>query len=503
MSARSSRQGGNTRHTEARLCQNGAWVMILPYQRYFEEMPCYVTAQDRGFRVIDANRRFREDFGNHEGRFCYQVYKRRPERCEICPVDLTFQDGQSHRSEEQVRTLDGREISVMVYTSPIRDETGAITSVLEISADITEVKRLQHQLKESQTRYRLLFEEVPCFISIQDPELRIVDANRSFKENFGDFLGCKCYEIYKHRDEECVDCAVRKTFKDGRIHHSEEVVTSLHGERMNTLVFTAPIRGIDGEIRYVMEMSTNITPIRELQSQLESIGLLIGSVSHNIKGLLNGLDGGMYLVNTGLQKNNQQRVQQGWEMVQRNIDRIRGTVMNILYYAKKREPSWEAVAAPALVEEVCGIIEPKAGEYGVTLRRDIDGDAGEFEADAKAMRSLLINLVENSVDACRVDTKKPSHALTVGLKGFPDHLVFEIADNGIGMDRRTREKAFSLFFSSKGSEGTGLGLFIANGIAQAHRGVIEIESELEKGTCFVVTIPRSRTDPARGGKPNL
>jgi PAS domain S-box-containing protein len=475
--------------------------MDLPYRKYFEEMPCYVTVQDRGFRVVEANRRFREDFGDPEGRFCYQVYKRRPERCEICPVDQTFQDGQSHRNEEQVRTLDGREVSMMVYTSPIHDDTGAITSVLEISADITEVKRLQHQLKESQARYRLLFEEVPCYISIQDRDLRIMDANRSFKENFGGFPGCKCYEIYKHRDEECVNCAVRQTFKDGEIHHSEEVVTSIKGEPLNTLVFSAPIRGVDGQIQYVMEMSTNITPIRELQSQLESIGLLISSVSHNIKGLLTGLDGGMYLVNTGLQKNNQQRIGQGWEMVQRNIERIRGTVMNILYYAKKREPSWEAVAAPALVEEVCGVIEPKAREYGVALRRDIDGSAGEFEADAKAMRALLINLVENSVDACRVDSKKPSHAVTVGLKGLPDQMVFEISDDGIGMDRRTREKAFTLFFSSKGSEGTGLGLFIANGIARAHHGRIEIESELEKGTRFVVTIPRSRKGPDQGGKP--
>src|SRR4030042_224123 len=89
-------------------------------------------------------------------------------------------------------------------------------------------------------------------------------------------------------------------------------------------------------------MSTNITPIRELQSQLESIGMLISSVSHNIKGLLTGLDGGMYLVNTGLQKNNQQRIGQGWEMVQRNIERIRGPVMKILYYATKREPPWQA-----------------------------------------------------------------------------------------------------------------------------------------------------------------
>jgi hypothetical protein len=71
-----------------------------------------------------------------------------------------------------------------------------------------------------------------------------------------------------------------------------------------------------------MEMSADITPIRQLQSQLESIGLLISSVSHVIKGLLSGLDGGVYLVNTGLEKGNQKRITQGWEMVQMTTPRF-------------------------------------------------------------------------------------------------------------------------------------------------------------------------------------
>lgn len=460
------------------------------YKQYFDEMPCYVTVQNRDFRVVATNKLFREDFGEVEGRYCYQVYKRQPERCEVCPVERTFRDGRSHRSEEQVRTLDGREVSVMVYTSPVRNQAGEIESVLEISADITEVKRLERMLKDSRQRYRLLFEEVPCFISIQDSDLRIVDANRNFKESFGDRPGCKCYEIYKHRDEECVQCAVRRTFGDGEVHHSEEVVTSLKGEQLNTLVYSAPIRAADGTIISVMEMSADITPIRQLQSQLESIGLLISSVSHGIKGLLSGLDGGVYLVNTGLEKGNQKRVNQGWEMVQRNIERVRGTVMNILYYAKEREPVYETVSSSALMEEVYGVVEPRARENGVSLMRDLKNGAGDFQADARAMRSLLVNLAENSVDACRVDRKKPAHEVNLRVRGTPESVVFEVADNGIGMDRETREKAFSLFFSSKGSEGTGLGLFVADKIARAHGGRIDIESEPDRGTRFLVTMPR-------------
>ena len=100
--------------------------MDLPYRRYFEEIPCYVTVQDRDFRVVDANRRFREDFGDFEGQFCYQVYKHRPERCEICPVDQTFQDGQSHRNEERVRTLDASIPQVVASVGTDRDRSRGI-----------------------------------------------------------------------------------------------------------------------------------------------------------------------------------------------------------------------------------------------------------------------------------------------------------------------------------------------------------------------------------------
>jgi PAS domain S-box-containing protein len=457
---------------------------------FFDAMPGYLSVQDRELRIIDANRKFREDFGDFEGRTCYQVYKQRSEKCEICPVDMTFRDGQSHSSLEQVSCLDGKQVSVLVNTTPVQDENGTITAVIEMSTDITEIQRLQQQLRDSQARYRALFEEVPCYITIQDRDLNLVEANRRFREDFGTFLGCKCFDIYKHRDEECLDCPVQRTFDDGKVHTSEEIVTSRTGEQRNTLVYTAPIRNDLGQIQAVMEMSTDITRIRELQSQLESTGLLIGSISHGIKGLLTGLDGGFYLVNTGMKKDDAKRLERGWEMVQRNVDRIRSMVLNILYYAKEREPNREAFSPVSLAEEVSTIVTGRATEHGVEIERHFDTTAGELNADPDWMRSLLVNLMENSIDACRVDKKKDGHRVAFSVDGDADEVRFGIEDNGIGMDRETREKAFSLFFSSKGSEGTGLGLFIANNIAQKHGGSIELTSEAGRGTRFVVRIPR-------------
>jgi len=467
--------------------------MTQIYREYFESMPGYVSVQDRDFRLIDANRLFVKDFGAIEERYCYQVYKGRAEKCEECPVERTFRDGHRHTSQERVTTLDGTEVDVIVYTTPIRDESGEIVSVMEVSTDITEVFGLQEQLRASRRRYRKLFEEVPCYISIQDENLQIVNANRQFREAFGNFLGGKCYEVYKHCNEQCYPCPVQETFRDGEVHSSEEVVTARDGRQIHTLVYTAPIRDADGEVRRVMEMSTDITPIRELQTQLESIGILISSVSHGVKGLLNGLDGGMYLVNTGIKKDKPDRVTQGWEMVQRNVDRIRAMVMNILYYAKERDPNYEPLVATTIGEEVLSVLTDKAQELGVNLTHEFAADAGELEADHQAMRSMLVNLLENSLDACRVDDKKDSHWVSFGIRGTAEHVLFEIADNGIGMDQETREKAYSLFFSSKGAKGTGLGLFIADKITKAHGGSIELESALDEGSRFVVKIPRNHT----------
>ncbi|MCP4200172.1 MAG: PAS domain-containing sensor histidine kinase [Proteobacteria bacterium] len=464
------------------------------YRKYFLDMPCYLTVQDRNLRIVDANRQFAEDFGSWEGRYCYQVYKHRDDKCEDCPVEQTFRDGKSHNSLERVTSLDGKETSVIVYTTPIKDESGEITGVMEMSTDITDVMHRSSQFQMGQQRYRQIFEEVPCYISIQDRDFNIVDVNRRFKDDFGSYLGCKCYEVYKHRNEICIPCPVQQTFDDGKIHSSEEVVTSIDGEQMHVLVYTSPIPDSRGMISRVMEMSTDITPIRNLQSQLESIGLLIGSVSHGIKGLLNGLDGGMYLVNTGMKKGDQERIQKGWEMVERNVNRIRSQVLNILYYTKEREPGYETISVMDLAADVCKNCEAKAVELQVKFECDLDKKAGDFEIDQAAMRSLLVNLLENALDACRVDKKKTEHLVTFRMTGHADHVLFEISDNGIGMDQETREKAFSLFFSSKGAKGTGLGLFISNNIIKAHGGRIEFESKLDHGTRFEIMVPRARVE---------
>jgi len=255
---------------------------------YFNELPCLVSIHNRDLEVVATNQLYKERLGDKIGCNSWDAYKEGAGRSAKCPVGKTFHTGKGQRSKETIQDVNGREVPVIVHTAPIRSGESDVELVLEISADITEMNRLQEELRTTQQRYQQLFDEVPCYISVQDGKLRLVATNRQFKEDFGDEIGSYCYSVYKHRNEPCPDCPVVKTFESGKSQQSETVVTSKTGEQYNVLTWTAPIRKADGEVTQVIEMSTNITQIRRLQDHLSSLGLLIGSVSHGIKGIMTG-----------------------------------------------------------------------------------------------------------------------------------------------------------------------------------------------------------------------
>jgi PAS domain S-box-containing protein len=360
---------------------------------------------------------------------------------------------------------------------------------MEMLAEITEVKKLQALLERSQGQFEQLFEEAPCYISVQGPDLKIRDANRRFRETFGPAVGNYCYEIYKHRHEPCLVCAARLTLEDGQYRNSEEVVTSAEGEKINLLATMAPIFGPDGKPEAVMEMSADVTQVRQMQSQLTSIGLLVGSIAHGIKGFLAGLDGGIYLVNSGFEKDDRARIEKGWEMVERNVGRIRSMVMDILYYAKDRELSLADIDPLEVFGDLEGGLQKKAGDINTELSIDVAPEAGTFPGDAMAVRAALMNIIEKSLEACGADRSKESHFVRANARREPPFMIFEVEDNGIGMDHEARDKIFSPFFTSKGVKGTGLGLFIANKIVDKHGGRIDVDSAPQRGTRFRMRFP--------------
>lgn len=464
---------------------------------YFNEMPCFVSIHNHDLKIVATNQLYRERLGDKTGAESWEIYRGDAASRTQCPVWKTFETGTGLRSREIIRYLNGQDVPVIVHTAPIRNRDGHVELVVEIAVDITEVKRLQEELRTTRQMYQQLFDEVPCYISVQDREFRLMAANRQFKDDFGHGEGLCCYEAYKNLAQPCHNCPVTKTFEDGETHHSEMIVTSKRGEQYNVLVWTAPIRNAAGEITQVMEMSTNITQIRKLQDHLSSLGLKIGSISHGIKGLLTGLDGGMYLLDTGFEKENQDQVREGWEIVKLMVGRIRSMVLDILYFARDRELKWERVGVLSIADEVVLTVEPKMATQHIEFVCDFDPSLGEFEVDAGVIRSALINILENAIDACTEDKSGRPHKIEFRIKQDNSHIIFDVYDNGIGMDKETGENLFNLFFSSKGNKGTGLGLFISNKIIRQHGGIITVDSDPGLGSHFCVRMPKILPESAK------
>jgi PAS domain S-box-containing protein len=457
----------------------------------FDEVPCYISIQDRDFKIIKTNRRFRETFGDRIGEYCYVVYKMREDKCPVCPMDKTFSDGKIFESEELVFSPEGYPVYVNAQTAPIYDDKGNIVAAIEMATDITESKKLQRRLEESIEKYRMLYNVVPCFISVQNKDFIVIDANQKFKDEFGDYRNKYCYYLYKKRDSRCEICPVAETFEDGKIHTSEEIVAGKDGVPINILVVAAPIKNESGEISAVMEMTTDITDIKRIQSQMANVGQLVANLAHTIKGIISGLDGGMYVVESGFRQNKDEIIKKGWEMVQRNVDRVSHLVLDILYYAKDRVPEKQEIYLDKVCEEIVELYSKKLNDLNIEVKLDLRfSDC--FFGDSKAIYTLILNLVENAIDACKWDSDKSKHTIEILLSYYDSYIYLTIIDNGHGMSEDVKSKLFTPLYSTKGSSGSGFGLMVVKKIVDEHNGLIKVESEIGKGSKFIIKLPLSK-----------
>jgi signal transduction histidine kinase len=175
--------------------------------------------------------------------------------------------------------------------------------------------------------------------------------------------------------------------------------------------------------------------------------------------------------------------------------RIRKMVLEILYYAKSRELVYETVEIEKISHKAAEDAMAIAEKNSIRLKLKIAQSMGTIEVDPNWIHATLVNLLENAIDACIYDRSKNKHFVKFDVfEKSPDQICFIIKDNGMGMDQETKEKMFTLFFTSKGSQGTGLGLFIANRVICQHGGTIEVNSEPGKGSCFTITLPRKKPE---------
>ena len=332
-----------------------------------------------------------------------------------------------------------------------------------------------------------LVDHLPCYISIQDRDLRILFVNEKFKKDFGDGVGKKCHAVYKCSPDICPNCPIQKTFQDRRLHIAEETVQLANGRIYQILIQTSPILNDNGDVAAVIEMATNITRVKIDQKELVTLGQSIALLSHGLKNILEGLQGGVYVVDEAFKDGDLELARKGWQIVSKNIFGVTDFVKNILYSSKNRPLKYDLASPGQLAKDSLALFQERAAGMHIRLRHQINPYIPNVHLDVASIGRMFNNLIWNALEACQNDKQKKNHFVSVKTDFFDDdHFMFEITDNGTGMDQRTQRNIFEEFFSTKGSSGTGLGLAVVERVVNRHGGRIEVTSTPGKGTKFKI-----------------
>ena len=222
--------------------------------------------------------------------------------------------------------------------------------------------------------------------------------------------------------------------------------------------------------------------------RLAAVGQTIATLSHHIKNILQGVRGGSYLINLGLKDHDEPLIQRGWGIVDRNQGRIYDLVMDMLSYSTDRTPAWNRSDVNATVGDVCELLQARADEARVVLERVFPEGPSEADYDSEGIHRAVLNVVTNAIDA--VEGRADAVVVVgVGVDLSVGAVFVDIDDNGPGIPEDELPRLFSLFASTKGGRGTGLGLAVSRKIIGEHGGEIQVENRPGAGCRFRLTWP--------------
>ena len=377
-----------------------------------------------------------------------------------------------------------------------------------IAVDVRDRVRLEKELRVSKDFQTNLIENSIHGIIATDEKGRIAIFNRAAEALMGyraeDIIGST--DLHKYFPAAFLT-KLKKAgelgdIDDPRMIAQEEVIQSVYGDpipvRFSGVVLFENEGLVVGSVGFYQDLRTFKKLQREklASDRLAVVGQTVAGLAHGIKNILQGLEGGVYVVQTAIDDNDRPLLARGWSMVQNNIGRISELVQDLLNYSKERAPQYEETDVNLLAEEVCALYDIRAKERSVVIERDFDPTMGrdfKIYLDQRGIHTCLSNLVSNALDACEMDLKKEHNSVVVRTRP-DDHsgVVFEVSDDGVGMDEQTKGKVFASFFSTKGSRGTGLGLLVTSKIVLEHDGEISFESELGEGSTFKIKLPAGK-----------
>jgi signal transduction histidine kinase len=185
-------------------------------------------------------------------------------------------------------------------------------------------------------------------------------------------------------------------------------------------------------------------------------------------------------------------------MLEEDIARITAFVKEFLEFAKGRTPQVQLVDPNEPARAVVSLFRDTAAQKGIEIRANLQEDISPASMDKEAIHTCLTNLVSNALDACDV-SDKPNRNVVLSTSEQEDRLVYEVADDGAGMDYDIKKKIFTSFFTTKVTgRGTGLGLLTTRKIVQEHGGTVSFDSTEGAGSVFRLEFPRDRLPQPNG-----
>jgi PAS domain S-box-containing protein len=406
---------------------------------------------------------------------------------------------------------DGSHIPVEINASFIRrKEKNFIVSVVR---DISERQAQTRALLEEKNKLESLFATLTDGITVQDTDFKVLYQNKVHMDKQGVHTGEYCYQAYQHRTTICDGCLLVQSFADGAVHRRETTAPGEHG-LIHLEVTSSPMKDADGKIIAGIESVRDITAQKKMEEQLrqaqkmEAIGTLAGGIAHDFNNILTPILGYSELALTRITHDNP--LTSDLHQITRAGLRAKDLIQQILAFSRQAPQERKPLQPHLVIKEVLKLLRASLPTT-IEIREEIATDCGTILADPTQLHQIVMNLCTNAYHAMREsggilgvrlfptsigkeDHKTGNSELTPGK-----YVILEVSDTGSGMERKTLERIFEPYFTTKGKgEGTGLGLSMVHGIVRSYQGQITVDSVPGKGTCFHTYLPLIAEGPTLG-----
>ncbi|MBA4371356.1 MAG: hypothetical protein C0402_00670 [Thermodesulfovibrio sp.] len=357
-------------------------------------------------------------------------------------------------------------------------------------ASAIENARLFEQVKLAEQQLENIFESMSDMVYFNSKDYVIKSVNKAVCNKIGlpasEIVGRKCYEIFHGTTEPYKKCPHHKTVQTKKAYIEELEDPHLGG---TFLTSSSPIFDLNNEFMGSVHVVRDVTELKNLQSKLvmsqkmAALGEVAAKVAHEIRNPLVSVGGFAKRLEKKLDGN----LKEYATIIVKEVSRLEQILREILGFVKEVRLSRETVSLNSIVDDIIMVMASDTEDRGIRIVRDYTPGV-EVYVDLNRVKEAIMNIMTNAIQSL-------SGAGEISLKTYvrDGFAVLEVHDTGKGIAEGDLHSIFNPFFTTKAS-GTGLGLAITHRIIQEHGGLIEVDSEIGKGSVFRVFIPMKEVE---------